>query len=148
MTTIDHAVRPTADRTRRRVSRTLLYVFLIALLLVFAVPIPAPLLNAVVWKFQLWTAEYSGLLLHLLRQPALVSGDQILRSDQVFQIIEACSGLRTVETLAMLAVLMVDLFRRRGWHAALLVAASLPVGFGINGFRALTLKFSSPLEAG
>ncbi|MGH0028895.1 MAG: exosortase/archaeosortase family protein [Myxococcota bacterium] len=113
-----------------------------AALLVFAVPIPAPLLNEVVWRFQLWTAEYAGFLLYLIGQPALVSGDQILRSDQVFQIIEACSGLRTVETLAMLSVLMIDLFRRRGLHAALLIAAALPVAFVINGFRALTLIFN------
>jgi exosortase len=113
-----------------------------ASLLVFAVPIPAPLLNAIVWKFQLATAEYTGFLLHLLGQPALVSGDQILRSEQVFQIIETCSGLRTVETLAMLSVLMVDLFRRRSWHAALLIGASLPVGFLVNGARALTLIFN------
>lgn len=39
MTTIEPTVRPAADRTRRRVSRTLLYVFLIVLLLVFALPL-------------------------------------------------------------------------------------------------------------
>ena len=113
-----------------------------ALFLVFALPLPAPLLNELVWKFQIWTADFSGLLLHLLGQPALVSGDQILRSDQVFQIIESCSGLRTTETLAMLAVLMVDLFRRRGAHAVALLVASLPIAFVINGFRALTLIFN------
>jgi exosortase len=113
-----------------------------AAVLVFALPVPAPLLNEVVWRFQLWTAEYSGLLLHLLGQPALVSGDQILRSDQVFQIIETCSGLRTAETLSLLAVLMVDLFRRRGVHAGVLIVAALPVAFVINGFRALTLIFN------
>jgi exosortase len=113
-----------------------------ALFLVFALPVPAPLLNELVWKFQIWTADYSGLLLHLLGQPALVSGDQILQSDRVFQIIESCSGLRTAETLAMLAVLMVDLFRRRGAHAVILLLASFPLAFVINGFRALTLIFN------
>jgi exosortase len=113
-----------------------------ALVLGFALPLPAPLLNEVVWKFQIWTADYAGLLLHLLGQPALVSGDQILRSDEVFQIIETCSGLRTTETLGMLAVLMVDLFRRRGAHAVALLLASIPIAFAINGFRALTLIFN------
>ncbi|MEU2969111.1 carbohydrate ABC transporter permease [Streptomyces ardesiacus] len=39
MTTLDPTARPTADQTRRRISRTLLYAFLIALLLVFALPL-------------------------------------------------------------------------------------------------------------
>jgi exosortase len=113
-----------------------------AVFLVFALPVPAPLLNEVVWKFQIWTAEYSGFLLQLLGQSAFVSGDQILQSDKVFQIIESCSGLRTIETLTMLTVLMVDLFRRRGLHAVLLLAAAPPVAFIMNGFRALTLIFN------
>lgn len=117
-----------------------------AAFLVFAMPVPAPLLNEVVWKFQLWTAEYAGVLLHLLGQSAFVSGDQILQSDKVFQIIESCSGLRTIETLTMLTVLMVDLFRRRGLHAALLLAAAPPVAFLMNGFRALTLMFNPHSE--
>ena len=113
-----------------------------AVVLIFALPLPSPLLNAVVWKFQIWTANYAGFLLHLLGQPAFVSGDQIFQSDQTFQIIETCSGMRTIETLSMLAVLMVDLFGRRGWHAACLLFLAPFVAFWINGFRALTLIFN------
>jgi EpsI family protein len=110
-----------------------------AVVLLFAVPMPAPLLNQVVWRLQIWTADYSGFLLYALDLPALVSGDQILRSDNVFAIIETCSGLRSVETLTLLAVLMVDLFGRRGAHALLLIGAAPFVAFVINGFRALGL---------
>lgn len=117
-----------------------------AAFLIFAMPLPAPLLNEVVWRFQTWTAEYTGALLHLLGQSAFVSGDQILQSDKVFQIIESCSGLRTIETLTMLTVLMVDLFRRRGLHAVLLLLAAPPVAFLMNGFRALTLMFNPHSE--
>jgi EpsI family protein len=113
-----------------------------AAFLVFALPLPSPLLNAIVWKFQIWTAEYAGFLLNLLGQSAFVSGDQIYRSNQAFQIIETCSGLRTIETLSMLAVLMVDLFGRRGWHAVILLVLSPFVAFWINGFRALALIFN------
>ena len=113
-----------------------------AVFLVFALPLPSPLLNAIVWKFQIWTADYAGFLLHLIGQSAFVSGDQIYQSDQTFQIIETCSGMRTIETLAMLAVLMVDLFGRRGWHAVLLLLVSPFVAFWINGFRALALIFN------
>lgn len=107
--------------------------------LIFAMPIPAPLLNQVVFRFQIWTADISGWLLFLLGVPAYVSGDQILRADSTFTIVEGCSGLRTVETLTMLTVLMVDLFRRGGLHAWLLVLAAPFVAFAVNSLRAIFL---------
>ena len=88
---------------------------------------------------QIWTAEFSGFLLYLLGIPALVSGDQILRATQTFQVIEGCSGLRSVQTLTMLTILLVDLFGRRGWHAAVLVLSAPLVAFFLNGFRVLAL---------
>jgi len=107
--------------------------------LVLAVPMPAPLLLAVLFKLQIWTAQYAGWLLYMLGIPALVSGDQILRTTQTFQVIEGCSGMRSIETLTMLCILLVDLFRRHGLHAAILVLVAPPLAFLLNGFRVLTL---------
>jgi len=107
--------------------------------LVFAIPMPAPLLTALVYKAQILTAEYAGFLLFLLGIPAFVSGDLIYQSSQTFQVIENCSGIRSIETLTMLAVLMVDLFERRPRHALIVVAIAPFVAFALNGFRALTL---------
>jgi EpsI family protein len=107
--------------------------------LVLAMRIPAALLNEILWKLQLWTAEYAGFLLRLLGRPASVAGDQILMPDQHFAIIETCAGLRSCESLTMLAFLMVDLFGRRGLHAGLLIALAPLVAFGVNGFRVVTL---------
>jgi EpsI family protein len=110
--------------------------------LVFAVPMPAALLNAIVFRFQLWTADLTGLLLYLIGLPAFVAGDQILREGDSFTIVEGCSGMRSVETLTMLSVLMVDLFRRRGWHAVLLVAVAPVLAFFLNGWRAVFLMLN------
>jgi EpsI family protein len=107
--------------------------------LLFAIPIPSPLRHAIVWKFQIWTAEASGWLLYLLGIPAVVSGDRIILADSTFAVIETCSGLRSVITLSMLAILMVDLFRRRGLHAALVLGVAPLLAFGTNALRALGL---------
>lgn len=107
--------------------------------LVLAMRIPAALLNEILWSFQIWTAEYTNFLLRLIGQPSAVAGDQILLPDQHFAIIETCAGLRSCESLAMLAFLMVDLFRRRGLHAGLLLILAPLVAFGVNGLRTLTL---------
>lgn len=107
--------------------------------LIFCIPLPAPLLVSLLWKLRLWTADYAGWLLYTLGATAFVSGDQIVRATQTFQVIEGCSGLRSMETLTMLVVLLIDLFRRRGWHAAILLLAAPPVAFAMNGLRVLTL---------
>jgi len=114
--------------------------------LLFAIPIPTPLVVELLWKLRLWTADYTGWLLWALRLPALVSGDQILRVGQNFQVIEGCSGLRSAETLTMLVVLMIDLFHRRGWQAAILLVCSPLVAFGLNGLRVLTLILNPHAE--
>jgi exosortase len=109
------------------------------LFLVFAIPMPAPMLNAMLVRAQFWTAEFTGLMLHLGGQTAFVAGDQILREGNTFAIIETCSGIRIIETLTMLTILMLDLFRRRALHWVLLLAFTPPVAFLFNGLRALTL---------
>ena len=107
--------------------------------LVFALPMPGPPTAHLLLKLQLWTAQYAGFLLLLLGVPSFVSGDLIFQSSQTFAVIEGCSGLRSMETLTMLSVLMVDLFRRHGVHAAIIVGGAPLVAFALNGVRVLTL---------
>jgi exosortase len=107
------------------------------LFLLFALPLPPALSNGLIFRFQLWTAEIAGQLLFWLGMPARVVGESILRSDFTFSVIEGCSGLRSAVTLSMLAVLMVDLFRRRRLHAVIVVLAAPLVAFGFNAVRAL-----------
>ena len=121
-------------------------VLLPCLLLLFAVPMPAPILAEVLYHFQLWTAEASGWLLFLIGQSAYVSGDQVLLSGAHFQVIEGCSGLRSVQTLTMVAVLLVELFGRRGWHALAIIGLAPFLAFGLNGLRVLTLILNQHSE--
>jgi exosortase len=115
------------------------------LFLLFALPLPPAFANGLIFRFQLWTAEIVGRLLYLFAMPARVVGETILRSDFTFSVVEGCSGLRSVVTLSMLAVLMVDLFRRHGLHAALLVLAAPFVAFALNAVRAIAL-IANPLS--
>lgn len=108
-------------------------------MLVFALPLPAAALNALIFPLQIATTEMAGTMLYLLDVPHFVAGERILRAEATFSVIEACSGLRSMETLAMVAILMMDLFRRRGWRAWVVVLAAFPVAFLLNGLRAVLL---------
>ncbi len=114
--------------------------------LLFAVPLPGPLNNALVYQFQTWTTDWAGWLLYWMGSSAFVSGELIVKPEETFSVIEGCSGMRSVETLTMLSILLVDLFRRRGIHAILLVIVAPGVAFLMNGVRVLTLIFNPHSE--
>jgi exosortase len=107
--------------------------------LVFAMPLPAPLLNELIFRLQIWTTELAGAFLYAFGIPHLVAGEQIQRTENAFSVIESCAGLRSMETLTIVAILMIDLFRRRGLYAWLVVLAAPPVAFLMNALRAVLL---------
>jgi exosortase len=107
--------------------------------LAFALPISPVLLAATIYPIQLVTAQYAGLILNAMGVASFVQGDQILRPENTFIVIETCSGVRTVLTLSMLTILLIDLFERRGWHAAILIGLAPIVAFLTNGLRVVTL---------
>lgn len=109
------------------------------LFLLFALPIPPVLLSAVIFPIQLFTAEFAGWILNAIGVQSFVQGDQILRPENTFIVIESCSGVRTVITLMMLTVLLIDLFERRGLHTLILVLLTPIVALLTNGLRVVTL---------
>ncbi len=110
-----------------------------AAFMLFALRIPAAFQLSMLYELQMTTAKYAGWLLYTIGETAFVSGDQIIRATQKFQVVEGCSGMRSLETLTMLTILMADLFDRRGWHAFLLLCSAPIVAFALNGVRVLTI---------
>jgi exosortase len=119
--------------------RALRVALLPAVFLLFVMPMPAPLLNAMISKLQYSTADFAGLLLNAAGLDAFVVGETIFRGSAKFKIIETCSGIRTMETLLMLTVLMADMFRRSPLHSTLLFLLTPFISFLFNGFRAITI---------
>lgn len=107
--------------------------------LCFAAPVPAVLNNQVVFHLQAAAAELAAGALRLAGVDAVLSGDRILTSGGIFQVIETCSGWRSMQTLAMSALVYADLFDRRGSRALLLLAISLPIAYVLNGARIIAI---------
>jgi len=111
-----------------------------ALFLVLAYPHPAVALNWIIYPMQLWTAKITVWAIEAVGLHATLAGDLILiPNGRVFQVIESCSGLRSIETLMMSAVVYTEIFSRRGTRAFILVAASPLLGVVVNQIRVLTL---------
>src|SRR5690606_12846557 len=112
-------------------------VLLPALFLWFAVPLPPAAINQFMYGLQLATASAAAWGLSLVGLHATAHADLIFHGNRIFQVIESCSGLRTVETLFMSSFLYHDLFFRSRLHSTLLVISSLAIGFLVNWLRVI-----------
>lgn len=110
-----------------------------ALFLLLLVPLPAVLINQVLFPLQLQTAIATVWILDLLGIPNALMADRISTGKGLFQVIESCSGLRTIETVTMASIVYVELFNRRGAHALLLVVSAPLIGILANQARVLSL---------
>lgn len=108
-------------------------------ILVFAIPLPGALHNFVVYPYQLTTASVAEALLRAVGFGVAVHGDVIDIAGRQFEVIETCSGLRSAQTLIMLACGWAAWFRCPWWHTLGLLAASPLIAFVTNGIRVLVL---------
>lgn len=114
-------------------------VLLPSLFLLFAVPIPPALLNSFMYDLQLATAHSSAAILRFFGGDVLTQAERIYYDGRVFQVIESCSGVRSVETLFMSSFLYHDLFYRSRLQSTLVVASSIGIGLFVNQIRVLTI---------
>lgn len=112
-----------------------------ALFILLALPIPGFLLNSIIHSMQLFTAQTSGVLLSILGVEHLVLADLIYTPWNVFQVIEGCSGLRSIETLVMAAIVYQHSLPHSRACSWLLVISAPLVGLLINQLRVLWIIF-------
>lgn len=109
------------------------------LFLAFAIPMPAVLSNHLVFPLQLWNAEQVGRLLARTGFPVVQEGDMLYVADGSFEVIETCSGLRSMIVLTMLAVGFLCYFPARRLHVALLIAVTPVLAGLMNAARIVML---------
>lgn len=110
-----------------------------ALFLLLLVPLPAVVTNQVVFTLQIFTAKATYWVLQSLGLPSALMGDLVLTPTRIFQVIESCSGIRSIETLTMSAVLYSELFYRQRLQVAILVATGPLLGVFVNQLRVMSL---------
>jgi exosortase/archaeosortase family protein len=106
---------------------------LLALLL--AIPVPGPLQNELVWTLQRWSAGGARTLLELSGLELGGNGVMLIHGDAGFLVIESCSGLRGIQTLTLIALVVRDLFASAGRREWLLVALAPWLALGLNVVR-------------
>ncbi len=105
--------------------------------LLFMVPVPAVIYYQATLPMQFLSTEATTSLLQLLGMPAIRQGNIIHLPGYSLEVVEACSGLRSLVTLLALGSLYSWLYMPGKVRAILLTLAMIPIAIAANVFRIL-----------
>lgn len=105
------------------------------LFLLFMIPIPYSLINLVSGPLQLLATKISANLIAACSIPVFREGNMLYFVNTELEVAEACSGIRSIIALSMLAVAFASLCRT-GWKGkATLVLMAVPIALAANIVR-------------
>jgi exosortase D (VPLPA-CTERM-specific) len=99
------------------------------------IPIPTLIINRVTFPLQLLAAKLAAVLLELVGVPVLRQGNVIGLAAMQLDVVEACSGIRSLLTLVTLAIIYGYLMETRNWVRVTLVCLAVPIAVAANSFR-------------
>jgi exosortase len=117
-----------------------------ALTICLALPIPSPLDSEILWRLQILSAEGAAGLLSLLGYPIERVGIHLLLDETRFLVVETCSGQRAMLTLALVAVVLRDLFDGAASRSWLIIAISPLLAYFVNIARIAIIVLQSAGE--
>jgi exosortase len=103
--------------------------------LLLMIPLPAIVFNQVTFPLQLVASRFGEAVLDAARIPALREGNIILLPYTTLEVVEACSGIRSLVSLVTVAVAFAAFQGMRASAAVLVVASTVPLAIVMNGVR-------------
>jgi exosortase len=103
--------------------------------LVLMIPIPAIVFNQITFPLQLLASKVASATLPWLGVPVLREGNVIVLPAMALEVADACSGIRSLMSLATLAVIYGYLMERSTSLRVLLALAALPIAVAANSLR-------------
>ena len=110
------------------------------LFLLFMVPFPTFLLDAIVGFLQRSSTEATAVLFSALGVPVFRQGFVFSLSDFTIHVAEECSGIRSALSLFITSLVVGHFFLRSAWTKAGLVAIVIPLAIVKNAFRIVGLS--------
>jgi exosortase len=104
-------------------------------LLFFMVPIPTILYNRITLPLQFLASRMAASSLDLLGIPVSRDGNVLELPHQTLNVVEACSGIRSLLSLTFLSLVYGYFFEKRIWVRVMLFAATIPIAIVANGGR-------------
>lgn len=118
--------------------RTLSYPLLLLLL---SIPLPAIIFYQITFPLQLIASKVATQAISLLEIPALREGNIIYLSNTTLEVVEACSGIRSLFSLMTMGLLAAYFAFRSLPAKLLLVLSTIPIALLANAFRLITTAY-------
>jgi exosortase len=103
--------------------------------LMWMTPIPVIIYNQITFPLQLIASRLATAGLELLQVPVLRDGNILILSNYSLEVVEACSGIRSLMTLMALAVAYGYLVSPRRWVRYVLAGLMVPIAIITNAIR-------------
>ena len=107
--------------------------------LIFMVPMPDAMADALETASKYASAEVANLLFHLSGTPFLRAGLIFQLPNITIEVAQACSGIRSSWVLLITSILASNLFLNTTWRRFALVVFVIPLAILRNGFRILVI---------
>jgi exosortase len=105
------------------------------LVLCFMVPIPGVIYNQITFPLQLFASSVAGDALEFFGIPVLRDGNVLELPSQKLNVVEACSGIRSLLSLTFLALVYGYFFEKKNWMRVALFLAVVPIAILANAGR-------------
>jgi exosortase len=121
-------------------------------LLFFMIPIPAVIYTQITFPLQLFASRVAENTIDLLQIPVIREGNVLTLPQQTLNVVEACSGIRSLLTLTFLSLLYGWFCEPRTWVRSILFFATIPIAILANAgrvtFTGIISQFNPELAEG
>lgn len=107
--------------------------------LLFMVPVPSQIYSALTNPLQFIVTKATVAIASMMGVLIYREGNVIHLTDTTFQVVQACSGLRSIMTMLTLGAILGYFALRSPLMRIILIAAGIPIAIAVNIFRVLTM---------
>ena len=105
------------------------------ILLLFMIPIPLYVYQKMTIPLQTFATQMAAAGLEIIGIPVWQDGNILNLPDRQLDVVEACSGIRSLLSLTFLSLAYGRLFETRTWVKVALLLATVPIAIVCNGAR-------------
>lgn len=105
------------------------------LLLFFMIPIPQIIYARLTLSLQMLASQLAEVMIGWMGIPVIRTGNLLELPSQTLNIVDACSGIRSLLSLSFLSLVYAYFTDKRVWMRWALLAATVPIAIGANAIR-------------